>query len=377
MKYLKKYTMFTEDADFLLLPSNLSNDGSEHHLTFENKNEIGFIQKDIDSKLHLFSSDEYGNITHSNYFESYLYDRKKAEENVKEYILRDDFETEQKYQIAFEKSLKEEFQDQYSDYEIKGRIWPNEKVIGFWFDVDFQFSKEELKRIVDGINKKIDFKIDGDWLLHIEKQKFVKLSEFTSNLISVDVKKRSKDNEILHLMKSKDKKKALRNMGYKPKRSSKADWLRKGVYSTYENTNSEINNLYYSYNSDLDVIKENILFIMNNFEYTIFYTERKKFVIVIKFDKTVVDVLRRKFGLIFCSRYVSKSSVTGISLSIRIGNGRLPLKSGPTILSLHKYKYVNFYPNQEYYSNVEEAEELIEFLHNTDLKKKKTKEFNL
>jgi len=225
MKFLKKYN---ESADFIDLPANLSNNKNKIELSGDDNDAITILQEYYGAKLYLF--DNTVSLSHMDFLKDYIIDYEEELYEVSLEINKENYNDED-YEYYIHKITEERLEDMLFNYEIRGRLWKKYKVIGFWDTI----SKNRLDLLIDNINEIIDFQITDDWLIHIINNKFVKISDYTDNINTPEIKKEIKKLEKIHLLNNYDKKKYLLDKNYKFKKSQKSEWLKKGVYSKLEN----------------------------------------------------------------------------------------------------------------------------------------------
>jgi len=203
MKRLKK---FLEAADYI--EAELENKNIA--LSFVDKDAIGFLTSLHGENDRLYT---FKNNTHAEYFLEEISD---LLDGTCEPDDDDDWD------IFYAEQLeKASFDIQY--YKYRGRVWPTHKVIGFW---DY-LKADDIKYIVDMLNEKHpELKIDGDWYLHVddEKNQFIKLKDYSLDMITDEIREKAKEMELLHLLPPEEKRKALMNTGYRAKKSKWKKW---------------------------------------------------------------------------------------------------------------------------------------------------------
>jgi len=224
MKYLKK---INEDADFLTLDSV--------ELTYESEDAIGFMVSES-GELNILGPGDF----HLEYIELYLIDWEIEEEIMKEkypYDKKTHINKEEYGYFINDKITKFIEEEKIFEY-IRGRIWTEHKVIGFWGTPDKQDILTIIKQLNIELDSDLDINIDGEWQLNLkvddnDENSFIKLKDYSDEMMTDKMRKNSKKQEVLHLNKNKNK--ILMDQGYRGKRSTASEWLKKGVYSKLEN----------------------------------------------------------------------------------------------------------------------------------------------
>jgi len=301
---IKFNNYINEDADFLKY--------KEKSLDNESKDAISFMVEDEYSELHIF------NDIHVNYYSNVIGDWYIAKEIVidENPFNLDKYEDEYEYNEYINDETRKLIEDELFEY-IRGRLWVDSKVIGFWEIPETEF----LMSIIKDLNDELDITIDGDWLLNLgfvldkygkETYKYIKLSEYTENKVSPEMRENTRLKEILHLMKSKDKKKELKKRGYKPKHKSNnmidAEYIDKSTkykftesFKTFVNENTVLD--------DFDIPikdREQILKTFNNFWYNVNNKNNKNM------DSLLYNII--SYGLVYNDKLDEKEYSTVLLL---------------------------------------------------------------
>ena len=221
---ITKFKLF-ENADDLVIYDKETN--KKIYLDNVTENSFGFMCKNADDELYVFE-----NMTHQDFFhENQLFDFEEIRQmvinntlNYKKWdIDRNEFDTEEEYDFVINDLALDYVDDVLIFKWIRGRIWIDQKVIGFWNVID----KTDLMKIVNKLNNALNIDINDNWLIHLsmikdkEKDEFIHkystIGEYDKKLITPEIEKEMKIRAKLHLLKGKDKIKALKALGYKPK----------------------------------------------------------------------------------------------------------------------------------------------------------------
>jgi len=231
---MKKFNNYIiESADFIykdrILNRNKNISKDLDILQYTDSDSIGFLYLNSNNRFYTF-----GNTTHTNYIHEIL--------NMDD--VRSDLEED--YPNYSEEEIDELVEDiTASEYMyLGGRIWYLEKVIGFWENV----TKIELLDVVSDLNNdpmvSSKCKIDGSWKIHIdEENQFIKLDEYTENILTDKNSEILKLQQKLHYVRGKEREDAIKRLSRlgavedKPK-SKKSAW--KKWMKPFENFNIQL-----------------------------------------------------------------------------------------------------------------------------------------
>jgi len=183
MRHLKTYKLLTESADSVIISRTKK-------LDFEDDDAYAFSTDLKTDKIIL------ANISGISHFQLYK-------------------DTGAFSELAYDIGQEDEF-DPIDIETTYGRLWLKEKVISFW-----QLTKD-LSIIIRELNQQLSVKIDKTWRIE-DGLRLIPIGDFDNvgeygepRKITLD-----RDSYNLHLLKAKDKNKALMDSGYRGKQS---DW---------------------------------------------------------------------------------------------------------------------------------------------------------
>jgi len=224
---ITKFKIFENADDIEIIDKET---GEKEYLDHVTENSFSFMCETADDELFVF---EYK--THQDFFlENQLYDYDEIKSMVINNTLNytnwdfdeSDFDSKEEYEMEITEMIYHYIEEELIFEWIRGRVWTDQKVIGFWKVID----KDDLMKIIKKLNRELNLNIDDDWLIHLsmkfneETYKFIHkystIGEYTKDLITPEMEKEMKEREKLHILKGKDKWNALRKLGYKPKHKS-------------------------------------------------------------------------------------------------------------------------------------------------------------
>jgi len=225
---ITKFKIFENADDIEIINSET---GEKEHLDNVTENSFGFMCETVDNELYVF---EYS--THQEFFlENQLFDYEKIKQMIIDNTLNynnwkfdeTDFDTDEEYEIYLTDMIYHYIEEELIFEWIRGRVWIDQKVIGFWESIE----KKDLIKIIKKLNRELKINIDDNWLIHLSMKydkendkfihKFSTIGDYTKDLITPEMEREMKRREKLHLLKGKDKMKVLKELGYKPKHKSK------------------------------------------------------------------------------------------------------------------------------------------------------------